>query len=302
MTCKAPAHLYVQVTTPTPVSPGSYLGVLRVQTLYPQFLWRGSPGTVDYVVRIEALSGTSFFYEERVGNVDSLMLPAPLVDGAIYQWCVAAYTPEGILTSFSNWYQLLINPPEVVLPTPALTSPDDGENVTTVSPTLVWESVFGAVGYVVEVSSDVDFLDIVETADGVVMHNYTLSTALTPGATYHWRVHAYDLNGDISPAVSRAFVIHVLPGLATPVAPINSVTVDRQHIDLSWLPGQYAARHFVRVATDFNFTSLVYFSRGIEGTSLHLPTLSPAKYYWSVQSLNDSGSSAWTTYHAFFVS
>jgi uncharacterized membrane protein len=70
---------------------------------------------------------------------------------------------------------------------PALVSPTDGLFLDTLTPTLVWNEVSGALGYDVQIATDFEFTNIIETISGVAA-TQTVPPALPDDMTLYWRV------------------------------------------------------------------------------------------------------------------
>jgi uncharacterized repeat protein (TIGR01451 family) len=85
----------------------------------------------------------------------------------------------------------------------ALTAPADAAVGVPTSPTLTWDAIVGANGYLVEVATDAGFTSIVHTA--TVTGTSRQVTGLAPNTSYYWRVRASNACGDGGYSSVRSF-------------------------------------------------------------------------------------------------
>jgi subtilisin-like proprotein convertase family protein len=76
-----------------------------------------------------------------------------------------------------------------------LTLPLDASINVNVSPTFTWDAVAGATGYDIQIATDVDFTNIVNSTTSVT-NSYTQTPALSPNSSYYWRVRATNSCGN----------------------------------------------------------------------------------------------------------
>jgi subtilisin-like proprotein convertase family protein len=89
--------------------------------------------------------------------------------------------------------------------TPALLTPALGTTDAPLQPTFTWEAVPGAVSYLIEVATDFDFTNVVDSAV-LSDTSYTPGDALNPATLYFWRVTASNACGDSAPSATFLFV------------------------------------------------------------------------------------------------
>ncbi len=69
-------------------------------------------------------------------------------------------------------------------------------------PTLSWDEVLGASSYSIEIASDFNFLNLIESTNNISGNEYTVNTALDELSTYYWRISAINNCGN---AVSSTY-------------------------------------------------------------------------------------------------
>lgn len=123
---------------------------------------------------------------------------------------------------------------------PTLLAPEDGSLNTPLSPTFSWSAVPGATSYLLEIATDSEFNNIVQTqtVNGV---SYTLETPLDGSTLYFWRVSASNACGD-SPPSTPSFFFTEAQTLYCNTAPINipssgSATPYPSNISVGGFPG-----------------------------------------------------------------
>lgn len=79
---------------------------------------------------------------------------------------------------------------------PTLSTPANGSMAISTLPTLTWAAVSGATSYDVQVATDAAFSNIVASASGLTVANYTLGAALSGDTVYYWHVRANNVCGN----------------------------------------------------------------------------------------------------------
>jgi subtilisin-like proprotein convertase family protein len=88
---------------------------------------------------------------------------------------------------------------------PALLSPASGATDAPLQPTFTWDAVPGAATYLIEVATDFEFANVVDSAV-VSDTSHTPGDALNPSSLYFWRVTASNACGDGAPSATFLFV------------------------------------------------------------------------------------------------
>jgi len=284
--------------TPSLVSPSNGQTVSTT----PSLDWGDVSGATSYDVEVCSDSGcTSVVRSVNVGSSQWTVSPA-LNEGVTYYWHARAKNScgPGLWSSIRS----LTTQGGCVPPgTPSLVSPPNGETVST-TPSLDWSDVSGATSYDVEVCSDSDCTSVVRS-DNVGSSQWTVSPALSEGATYYWHARARNSCGPSSWSSIRSFTTQggcVLPGTPSLVSPSNGETVSTTP-SLDWSDVSGATSYNVEVCSDSGCTSVV---RSVNVGSSQW-TVSPAlnegvTYYWHARARNSCGPGSWSSIRSFTTS
>ena len=90
---------------------------------------------------------------------------------------------------------IVLNLYDVAPDVPALLLPADGAMEVAALPTFDWSDMTGASSYNIEVATDPDFLNIVDSASGLTASTYTPSGFLATDTVHYWRVYAVNACG-----------------------------------------------------------------------------------------------------------
>ncbi|MBS1495238.1 MAG: T9SS type A sorting domain-containing protein [Bacteroidetes bacterium] len=168
---------------------------------------------------------------------------------------------------------------------------------------LVWSKVPSADMYEYQVSSDINFSHTDEDLETLDTFR-TVLTPLVPNMSYYWRVRAH-VNGSYGSYSSvRAF--NVIPSNIIPpalVSPANGSSGVLSTPLLKWNTVPEREQYAVVVATDINFTNVIY-GRCIDTTFYEMPpdTLHlGGQYYWAVCSQDSLGFGVFSAKWSFVV-
>jgi hypothetical protein len=291
--------------TPTGLSPGSTSSPgPTVTTLTPTLTWNASTGATAYSVGVSQLNGGLVYS----ANVTANSAPIPtgkLTSGATYFWTVSASNSAGSSATAAIVY-FTVNT-ATVPPTPTGLSPgttsSPGPTVTTLTPTLSWNTSTGATAYSVAVS---------QLNGGVVCsQNVATNSASCPafqnGSTYFWTVSASNSAGSSATATIVYFTVNTatVPPTPTGLSPGSTSspgpTVTTLTPTLSWNALTGAAAYSVAVS---QLNGGVVYAANVTTNSAPIPTgklTSGATYFWTVSASNSAGSSATATIVYFTV-
>ncbi|OGU61221.1 MAG: hypothetical protein A2X64_06575 [Ignavibacteria bacterium GWF2_33_9] len=101
-----------------------------------------------------------------------------------YYWRVRSSNSEG----FSVWSDVWDFETKSI--SPVLVYPVNNSKNVDNAPTIIWNSIKGALTYQLQVSTDIAFADIVINADGLTDTTYNDTQELNSLRTYYWRVRA----------------------------------------------------------------------------------------------------------------
>lgn len=179
-----------------------------------------------------------------------------------------------------------------------LTSPANGATGLTQPLTFDWQDVATATLYQIQIDDNVAFnspeIDAFATASSFN------TSGLTAGATYHWRIKAYNACGGGNWSVSRNFTTYCeqigAPDIALPVDGADNQT---QPVNLDWNSVTGADQYHVQVDDNPDFSSP---ERDQQTTASNYSVSGLADgttYYWKVCAHNACGWGNWSTTSSF---
>jgi len=181
----------------------------------------------------------------------------------------------------------------------SLLAPADGSTDNILAPRLVWQSVPGATGYHVQVSTSSDF-SVIAFEDSAVPDTFKAAVGLKYKTMYYWRVQVHDARSLSDWTMYRIFSTIIEPQTPAMVSPKDSTTGTPTTLTLIWNSAIGAASYFVQVASDTGFTGIVAADSTLGDTAKLVTGLSNNQtYYWRVRSQNPGGVSAWTAMKSF---
>ena len=247
--------------------------------------WDPVVGANQYILEVStSLNFSSHIagYESRnVGNVTTFNV-SNLLSSMPYYYRVSARNSELDLTSGASTIIGLITKPEI----PQSISVSE---VKSTSVQLTWTSVPRVNQYILDVATDDDFNNIVNSYENYVVANSTsvVITNLQPNSIYYYRVRAsnstYNVISEFSNTTS--FQTSSLP----PEVLIPTVISSQNFIAL-WNPVPGIDKYYIDVALDDNFTNIIpeydNYDNGSE-TILDISNLNSATlYYYRVRAFN----------------
>lgn len=181
---------------------------------------------------------------------------------------------------------------------PTLISPSNNSTGVSVTPTLVWNTVSGATGYKVKISSDSTFFIVTDSAN-VTTNQYTVpSGKLNYSTKYYWRVAGYNSYVvGVWSSIWNFTTINPLPLQVTLISPANNSTGMSLTPTLLWNTATNATSYKVEVSPLNNF-SLIVDSATVTTNQRTIPAgkLNVAStYFWRVRGVNIYGNGPWST-------
>lgn len=259
-----------QVTVPIPASPVN--GVHLQQPDNPPLLsWTPSPGAKSYTVEVASDPDFVNRLAPFTTETTSLVVTQPLALGDWF-WRVTATKGPGVVSEPSNSSSFWIDP----LTTPTITGPLGPQ--PNVSPDVLdvvldWDKVPGAVGYELQVASNIDFTagSLVEDRTGAQKRIF--GTRFSPTITYdnngyYWRVRAVDTAGNSS-GWARSQVdfnrqYELSPEL---IYPADGATNVPDPLYFDWKAVTNASEYEIWVGSDVNFSPNTYNSCRVAQTT-----------------------------------
>jgi len=283
---------FIIVTPPT--APGALEASDTLQTSFTAN-WTSSVDETGY--RIDVSTENTFdtfvsgFHDKDVGNVTSW-----LVDGLIantqYFYRVIAYNSGGG-SPYSNIISVITLPVPPARPD-ALPADPVGQTDFTAR----WTSSSTAIGYILDVATDINFTSFVTGYNNLDVSNVTAKTVtgLTANTIYYYRVLAYNDGGnsDYSDTISVTTLLNPPLPPAAPDA-YNATDTTQTSFNANWGSSATATSYNLDVATDDSFTSFVTgfndhdvglsISYNVSGLDANTP------YYYRVRARNSGGTS-----------
>lgn len=267
---------------PTGLSPTSDTSVNGI----PVLSWERVPSATSYDVQLSGSDSFSPLIESVFKTANSQYVPKTQLPMGDIWWRVRSVASSGT----SDWATVKITRSAVSGPT--LLAPADRVELSQPSqPTsLAWTPVEGATEYVLEISTDEDFVD----PKRITTHTTKTTSFVVPSpqlaTTYFWRVRATLRVGVFSEwSSTRRYRVLGLPN-SERVAPApdpgdsedSFPTVDDAVLD--WTPVPGAKTYDLQISTDINFNTLDHAVNAVTGTSYARPqTLDNDQYYWRVR-------------------
>ncbi|MFT3894171.1 MAG: hypothetical protein QM730_21275 [Anaerolineales bacterium] len=245
---------------------------------------------------------TSPLYDVNNLATSEFTIPTDLLANATYFWHVRSFNAIDSSLGWSPTWSF-----RTALTPPVLSTPTEGEHLSSLRPAFEWEDVSGATGYTIQISTVSSFATIANTSNPVASA-YTPSVDLPKGKLY-WRVRANGANGP-SLWTTRSYQGPYAPAAPVPSLPANNTLLTDYTPLLKWsiltIPASASSfdHYHLQVATDTGFTALVLEQdiSGVTNNTFTPPTdlASNTKYYWRVQGVNTlPENGAWSTVWSF---
>ncbi|MDL2262490.1 T9SS type A sorting domain-containing protein [Bacteroidales bacterium OttesenSCG-928-I21] len=202
--------IYQLTTPPVLVSPENNSTGINWEN--PVLTWDPIDNVTGY--RYQISTDASFNNIERVGTVSLTFVSLNLTPSTTYYWRVQGFNEAGYSVWSGVWN---FTTEDVVLTAPLLTSPQNQTDNIDPDVTLTWGSVFGATGYVVNISTDNTF-----ESSTSMFSTAQLSQSvgeLSEGETYYWRVKAINLNSESNWSNVWSFTVYICEDI------INNISI-----------------------------------------------------------------------------
>lgn len=178
-----------------------------------------------------------------------------------------------------------------------LTSPVDGaaENAT-FNQNFTWQSLASATSYEFSLREGTDFStgNIIETNNGIVTTNYTVSAAI-PEGEYIWGVKAYLTSGETAFTTHQFVVDTVAPNQALLSQPANGSTQASGTITFVWNNGTDPGTVNTAVTSQIEYSDDASFLNSttidVSGNTVDIDFTS-GTYYWRVLNFDAAGNMA----------
>lgn len=160
----------------------------------PAFDWADLAGATAY--RFQLASDSQF--TDIVDSAGSLLsssytMTTVLANDTEYHWRLGAMNADGVWTAWSDASSFTVSwNPQITGMSPA-----DGESTNDTTPAFDWADVDGATAYRFQLTLDTDtlFANVIDEADSLPASSYTVTTVLSNGTQYLWRLAARNVDG-----------------------------------------------------------------------------------------------------------
>jgi hypothetical protein len=184
------------------------------------------------------------------------------------------------------------SPIKLQLQQPTLSFPSNGKKLVPDTLTLTWNSSGWATSFSVQVSNDIDFSTLVDSAICTAPF-LAITSPLVNNTTYYWRVSSSD--GQQTSEWSAAFSF--ITGVAAPelLAPEDKAIWIPETLTVDWSTSSGDLMYYVQVSTDSNFsTAAINDSTHSASFAITSPLTQSTTYYWRVSVLKHQGLSGWS--------
>jgi len=259
----------IELYPPALLSPedGEVVGLEPIQVTLD---WSDVDRVDEYEVEVATDSGFTNVLLSAMVTVSEYTTPE--LDAGTYYWRVRVHY-SGVVSDWSEVWHFVVSELEA----PTLVAPADGHAVGFEPATVkfVWENVFGATGYEIQVATDSDFTSVVVSASTPATE---YEVELNRGI-YYWRVRA-EADGSYS-AWSDVWRTRVgaIPALLTPEN--LSTFYEGENVVFSW-ENVGADQYELQIDDDPNFGSPDY-AEVLTSTEVKLKVTTAATLYWRVR-------------------
>jgi pectate lyase len=265
------------------------------------FAWKPINNASEYRVQISKSSDFSSNVI-NINNIKTYSLVYPELDAnSTYYWRVRASNSFGN-GNYSSVRSFKTGSKNVSPARTFLLSPKNQKEDVSLTPTFHWAKVPNTDSYQIQVSDKSDFSNLIVNQSNLTTNEY-LSLKLKENSTYYWRVRARNGSGTGSySTVSffRTLSFDNTPHSVVPVSPINQIQVSPLRANFEWIEQPTAEFYQVQIATDFNFSNLIFNKSQLYGTHLKIPELDPNKtFFWRIRGRNRSGAGRYSATNEF---
>ncbi|MCX6132225.1 MAG: DUF5050 domain-containing protein [Ignavibacteriales bacterium] len=287
------------IQVPDVVSLTSPAGGVTEQPISLTLGWSQAPRAATYHLQLSVSSSFSPLLLDDSTIVNTSYQTPSLAANTVYYWRVGGVNAGGagawsISRSFTTVPILTVGP--------ALISPQDNELNVSLSPTLSWNTLSGAVSYRLQVSATSDFATLILDQSGLTSPSRSV-TGLANGAKYFWRVNASNSAGTSPYSGQRSFTTFFLPPAAPVISSPGSGSSNQPTtVTLTWSAPSTALTYHLQVSQNTAFAPTLVDDSTITSTSRQAGPLSfGGTYYWRVSASNTGGSSPYTQASSFSV-
>ena len=287
-----PSAIKTLPSVPTLSSP---VNAASAQELSFSLNWNQATNASSYTIEVSQSAGFSTIANSLNAITTNSTSLTGLTPGTTYYWRVKANNADGSSDWSASW-SFTTN-----MTTPTLSLPTNGATNSSIAPTLNWTAITNASSYLVEISTDATFTNLVSAKNTVSTNSLGL-TGLIAGTTYYWRVKANSEVASSSWSSVWSFTT-AMTGAPTLLSPANNASSVALNSIFRW-SSTGAALYEIEIATKNTFASTTIVSKNIalntnSFTATGLKTRTT--YFWRVRSKSADGKtvSAWSAVWKF---
>ena len=254
-------------------------------TVKPTAYYNTISGATGYLMQWSEDPDFATYEEYSLASSNNGLTLAQLKFGTTYYWRVCAINNNSSATS--AWSDVWSFTTTSGVPT--LSTPTDGSTLTTVQPTLYYNTVSGAGGYLMQWSKNPDFATYEEYSLSSSNNGLTL-TRLEFGTTYYWRVCAINNNSSDISAWSDVWSFTTTSGVPTLVSPADGYVYPSTVKPLLRLEAVTGASYYLfHWSEDPTFATYSSYTMSSSYTGLNVNGLKfGTTYYWRVFSITSN--------------
>ncbi|SER08508.1 Uncharacterized conserved protein, contains LysM and FecR domains [Nitrosomonas sp. Nm51] len=165
---------------------------------------------------------------------------------------------------------------------PFITAPLPGDAAAPESQQFSWTSQSGQLHYVLMISRNTEFTDLVYFNSEIKANTFTLSESLTPGH-YFWRIAA------VSPAEGAGPFSDAMPfRVPYPGPSLEATEVDEQEITFAWRAAAEGQRFHFQFAQDASFSDILH-EETTEASRITIEKPAGGTYYLRIKTIESDG-------------
>lgn len=267
----------ISADPPGPAAPTNL--VAQTNGLTVALSWTAAPGALSYQLEAGSSALAANLAVFTVGNVTSLLAPAP---AGRYFVRVRAVTAAG-LSGPSNEVTFVLAPPGACTSPPPAPSGHTAQ-VAGLNVALSWGGAAGATSYVLEAGSASGLANLFNANVGAA----TALASAAPAGRYFTRVRAVNACGTSGPSNEVSFTLGCI---GPPPAPASlAFSKAGSLVALTWSAAQDAVSYRLRVGTATGLTNLLDADLGAAtGLQANAAGLPPGQYFARVVAVNACG-------------
>ncbi len=260
------------------------------------FRWDAAPSASKYRIQISTAFNFSTFLVDDSTLTSTSKAVSTMAYLTKYYWRVIGKNTSGWgAWSAIDSFTTVISPPLAT----TLVLPVNGAVNQSLNVQLQWNSSATATAYRVIVATDSLATHKVmdDTTDALTIP----ATGLSNSVTYFWLVRALNLGGSSSSTPSWRFTtIITAPPAPSLVTPLQGDTGQLTFVEVRWNRLATAERYRIEVASDTNFTQIIFIDTSVTDTGKQVSGLSAGtKYFWRVRGINIGGVGAYSIIRSF---